>query len=472
MRLRLPVTIVASETLWSREELVAEYPGVFTTTTDSRGSIHVFWAGTSRVESSDSELIFHSEYFQSDWSAMNDVFIASGSGRIEYPNATSTSDGWVHLTWQESGLLMYSRALGERAESAASWSEAVALTPIGYSSHDMCSIATTIETGLMIACATISGQDGRLIAISSTDSGETWDEPQLIAHATERLAPAMANLTVCPDESIHVVWTELELPQGWPPTRVMYSGIGPDSARWTRPTPVASANQGWAVMGCNRVALFVVWNGSAPNGGRFARASDDFGVSWQPTIKISEASGLTSGSPSIVADARSRMHVLMFGDRREGEPTSESLYTVLGSNTASAVQVLSAIGDTEISVGGPKLELVDGNTLHAFWRQEARAGQHSDARIGLWHRQAFIADLPGLEGSGGSTPALRAPTATATSIGRKSPEVGMVEGYSVESIQAPFSTVPKRSSLALVFGAVAAVSFVFVFVRLRMKSGR
>jgi hypothetical protein len=140
-----------------------------------------------------------------------------------------------------------------------------------------------------------------------------WDDALLVANASNPgAAPDELRLAVGPNNSLHAVWAEFELPQGWPPLGLYYADSLDGGQTWTLPRRFAEElhNQP-SVLAGPEDRIYVAWVGAAGRGGKFFQESPDNGRTWEPVVEIVPPPvGGSEGFPVLALDGAGNLHIV------------------------------------------------------------------------------------------------------------------------------------------------------------------
>ncbi len=284
---------------------------------DAYGVVHVFWvegplaptANAAPLNNSVAgpSVIYHTALVGGRWSKPVDVLLSPGNGEARFPEAAADSIGRLHLIWHgPNNTLYYSTADAKRASTASAWSEPKAIGESSFHAGIRVDSRGTIHVvypGL--------GNKGTYYLVSA-DGGNTWSNPVNVASTSREDAAAdYTQLAIDPAGAIHVVWTEFQLPEGWPPLGIFYSRSNDAGATWSAPLRLAADNYDEAMIGASREgAVHVIWNGMVGVGGRYYAQSTNGGRSWsKPAAVIPPGQGGTSGYPDFTIDANGVLHM-------------------------------------------------------------------------------------------------------------------------------------------------------------------
>lgn len=285
--------------------------------TDQEGAIHVFWVDrlSDPRNGEANARIMYSSNRQGRWTTPTDVVDMSGASA---PTAAVDRTGTLSLIWhQTSGNLFRSAAPVESADRAAAWA-----TPTNVQSTNASSDVVAGANGSVFLVYPGKGSSGVSFQ-SSADGGKTWSFPTTVAPAAPGSSSDYTRIAIGPDGTLHVVWTEFQLPNGWPPDGIFYARSTDGGKTWSTPLQVAQTgfNQGSVAAGPNG-EVFIAWNGMSGVQGRYSRRSADLGLTWSdPTYWSAPKStvmtvGGSTGLPGLVIDGAGIANVLFVEDNR------------------------------------------------------------------------------------------------------------------------------------------------------------
>lgn len=315
-----PATARASTNAWSVPKLLYQTShavGEPAVVTDRTGAVHVFWVTRlSAVKyGEETARIYYTRSRGSSWSTPTDVIAMSGASA---PSAAVDRQGLITLVWHGvSGDSFRSQARVERATAAASWDAPVNIGPTNNSSD----VIADSRGGLHLVYVGPGGSG--VFYQSSDDNGQTWSFPVNVSSAGPDAAAEYARMAVAPDGTIHVVWTEFQLPNGWPPLGVYYARSTDGGTTWSPALQIAERGftQGNVTAG-PRGVVYIAWNGMSGVQGRYSRQSLDGGITWsapsllKPPMTSTNDIGGSTGPPGLVVDSAGHAHVLFVQDNR------------------------------------------------------------------------------------------------------------------------------------------------------------
>lgn len=316
----------------------------------------------------------HMQLDDRGWSMSQTIFDFGDSiGQIE---SVCTDDNMLHVIWHEGPKLLYSRVDADNVGLPSSWSKPLQIA----SSLRGSSIATDGKT-LTIGYAVVNQADGSVYMQVSTDGGDNWSEPRLIA--TSAISHALDDVRVAMDVShrIHSAWSEYSLPKGWPPTGVYYASSTDLGLTWRPPSLIASGR--YAQIGVGTVAhdeVHLLWQSTIGGDGTYHQVALDGGQTWRQPDRNDDRGGL-SGPPHFVADAASRMHMIT-GDGHYAYWSNNQFSGFIDLVPAS-VRQLSDLSPGERAI----LAITRGNQLHVVFEVGFRgiwyATQKADISVAL-----------------------------------------------------------------------------------------
>jgi hypothetical protein len=220
--------------------------------------------------------------------------------------------------------------------------------------------------------------------ISSEDNGFTWSTESIISFTnTPDTSADYTHAAITSDGTIHVVWTEYQLPVGWPPLGLYYSHSNDGGQTWSRPIKMADDyyNQITVATFGDRI-VHLAWNGAAGVGGRYHRWSQDGGKSWSSTQSVvPEGFGGSEGPPQLAIDALGTLHLITTFDQRvwysyfqptSGQRWSELTYVPTGDESGIPPIDQPIDPTTQRLIEHPAMAINGGNKLHlVFWDEQS-----------------------------------------------------------------------------------------------------
>jgi hypothetical protein len=372
---------------WTQPQLIFEGRGLINAPTlvaDAYGQVHAFWLfQADTVNNSQQQYVYYTRLDQPTW-PVNDIFVEQSGGATLKAAMTRTGLGimWAGNNFASSGI--------SPAASAQVWSGPLQVDS-GYS-----------ESGLAVA------PDGSLWTIyGSTATNEifvqhlnpdtgNWDAPLLVGTSINiGAAPDGTRLAISADGTMHAVWAEYQLPNGWPPVGLYYTQSTDGGKTWSGRHKIAGSNfnQPNVIVGSGQ-QVYVAWTGTAGTGMKYFQDSQDEGRTWQNQVTVmNQPGGGSEGAPNLAVDSAGNVHMVF-------SHNGCAWHAVRENNTWSAPECLSAGVAANASIESPAMALGLGNQLHVlFWTD----------RHQLWYTKVTL-PIPGQAPL--PTPTLAVPTAT------------------------------------------------------------
>lgn len=195
----------------------------------------------------------------------------------------------------------------------------LALSPIEWIKNSQCIADSGNRFGFVqgyddqLHLTYITG-DGRLEYSSYSPSTGRWSNPRLVHDADEDSAISDTRVAHDAQGRIHVVWSEYEAPNWYPPSGVFYSRSDDGGMNWT--VPLELAGEGHVqpeILAVGDGQVHVIWNGSVRIGNRYHRFSQNGGQTWSPT-HVFDIEGGILGPPAIAVDSLNNAHVILSSD--------------------------------------------------------------------------------------------------------------------------------------------------------------
>jgi hypothetical protein len=291
---------------------------------DSYGRLHFFWSPL------DTPVIYYSRWDGVAWTYPIDVISRE---ETRAPAMIIDHKNIVHLIWNQTQQIYYSNAPIELANQPKAWSPPVAVAN-GFT-HSQ--ILIDAQDNLYIVYPGL-GSSGPYMTMSQ-NSGLNWSEPKSISPTSRQDSAAdYVRAVVTDDGSIHVVWSEYQLPQGWPPIGIFYSQSESYGKSWSIPQKIAGDSYHQVdIANYKDNTIHIAWNGAAPVGGRYHQVSSDGGRNWSNINTLfSKGEAFSDGGPRLVVDQSGNLHMVTTADHRvwytsfDGVSWQEPLYIPTG----------------------------------------------------------------------------------------------------------------------------------------------
>lgn len=346
---------------------------------DNEGRLHLFW---KLIEPPNERgepgrmILYYSQKTATGWSNPVNVLV---SNAISYPTAAVDSFGMLHLMWSgENQRLHYTRVPVEKATDIHEWSKPVLFETTNLSAHLVIDRQETLHV-------VFPGRQAKgIYYMSSTDGGNHWSAVTNVT-PTNRLSTSAdyPRIAISPNGTIHLVWTEFQLPSGWPPTGIYYTRSEDGSKTWLPKVLLAGPNYVQAnIIAPSDDMVHIVWNAIITLQGRFHRWSWDGGNTWSKPAEISSLGG-TEGPPQIAADSYRRIHLIT---TYAGCPNYHDFRNGSWAGPVCLVNLLNPIKNVGWSGYSeePAFAISNGIHLHAvYW----------DDRRRLWYSSYDLGDI-------------------------------------------------------------------------------
>jgi len=347
---------------------------------DQEGRLHLFWKliePANELGEPGEAILYYSQKTRRGWSSPVAIFASSA---INNPTAAVDSYGVLHLMWSgENQRLHYSRVQVDKADDVHSWSKPVLFEPANLSPH------LVIDRRDVLHVVFPGRQAKGIYYMTSSDGGDHWSAAVNVS-PTDRVNTSAdyPRIAVSPNGTIHIVWTEFQLPSGWPPTGIYYIRSEDGGKHWSQKVQFTGPNYDQAnIVAPSDSVVHVVWNAIVTIQGRYHRWSNDGGRTWSKPAQISSLGG-TEGPPQIAADTFGKVHLLSTYD---GCPNYHYFVNGRWSGPVCLVNQSGPIEDIGWSgyVEEPAFAISNGKYLHAvYW----------DDRRRLWYSGFELDHLP------------------------------------------------------------------------------
>lgn len=390
---------------WSTPRLIFETDGTISSpivTADEFGQVHAFWVvRPNETTDPGPNQLFYARLDQPDWQPV-DIFVRDEAfGDL----AAFAAAQRLSLVWQGD---TYAWAGVSPAPSATEWQGPMRL-------HDAvggagAAIGPDQSIWLAYVAPTIQALYVRRFDLASRQ----WEEARWAANAARvQQMPGAVRMAVGADGSLHIAWTEYQLPDGWPPLGVFYSQSYDNGLTWAPPQQMTAQGYNQPNLASGRAGqVYLTYVGMAGIGGKYFTESTDGGRTWGRVEQISVAptDGGSDGAPHILVDAVGDQHVIF-------TQTRCLWYTARRSGSWIWPLCLSAAvpGVVEnIEMPGAALGL--GNQLHVFFWFNKKQLWYMTRTLGIEGRAPLPLSTPTPPPPTAQPTATRAPTPTPTTI--------------------------------------------------------
>ena len=422
---------------WSPPRLVFEGPGrlqFVDLVADKFGQVHGFWSyAPGGLGSRSATQIFHTRVDVTNWQPTDVMLTNSNPTGLVAANL----DPGLLVLWGGSNYGLANNPpratardwLGPFAMQDAFWWSAVASAPDGA----VWQIYSPRET------------PGVYVQRLDPATGY-WDAPLLVGGTVNiNTVPDAMNLAISPQGIMHAVWTEYQLPDGWPPQGLYYARSIDNGRSWTTPRPIAPANynQPNVITGPNG-QVYLAWTGIAGTGGKYFQESLDGGQTWGEVIDIAKTRiGGSEGPPSMALDGAGQLHVVLSDDGCIWHFEREADGQFAPGDCISASLPRQQLKEF------PVLAISQGNKMHVlFWTTYTQ----------LWHVTREL-DIPALPAEPTPTAKVVTPTAVAVTstpppTATHLPDLGPAPSASDTTAAGRTALIASTAPVVLLFAAI------------------
>jgi hypothetical protein len=339
---------------------------------DAAGTVHVFFVEHGK----ESSRLFYLRRDAGGWS--EPIVVLAPTGRVEFPSAAIDPHGWMHVVYAgpSAAQLEYRRVHVSRSTDPDAWSRPQRLTDSGvFSSH----VIATPDGALHLVYAR---RDGNVFYTHSADGGRTWASAVAVSAVdSDREAANGPDIAVDGRGRLHVVWTQFELPRGWPPARALYSRSVDGGHTWSPAREMAGANHGLITIAAHGPdEVHAVWNATAQIGDRDHAWSGDGGEIWTASEHITtQIRGGWTGAATPVFDSAGALHLITSVD---GPRSIERIFHLTRSGTQWSDPEFASDGTVaDDSVEFPSVAISGGNHLHVVYEVDYRQIWYTDRTV-------------------------------------------------------------------------------------------
>jgi hypothetical protein len=373
---------------WTAPKLIFEGRGVINAPTlvaDQYGQVHAFWVfQQDQQTNSPQQQIYYTRLDQPTW-PVNDIF--SGPVGVPTLKASAWQDG-LAILWSGSKLAMSNFA---PKASAQAWSSRGSID----SAYSEAGMATALDGALWVIYGTTSSNE--IVVQRLNPVTKAWEAPRLVSDVVNAgTAPDGTRLSISADGTLHAVWAEYLLPNGWPPIGLYYAQSTDGGLTWTDRHKITGPNfnQPNVVAGPGK-NVYVTWTGTAGAGQKYFQESLDGGHTWQNQVTVmSQPGGGSEGAPNLAVDSAGNIHMVF-------SHNGCVWHTSRQNNVWSAPECISIGVPVNSQIEFPTMAIGLGNQIHVlFWTD----------RHQIWYTSRA---LPVAGQQPLATPTLTIPTATA-----------------------------------------------------------
>jgi len=450
------------ESLWSKPQTIFEDPDGYIANvdlfSDDAGSVHLFWSHNNN--SNQSELLNQNDTYIYYTSKKN----GSTGNFIDILNNHNATLRFSHVLDHTGVLYLVTKSgdtpclnfisLGIQDLSfVKKWDNLRCLEEQGLATP-----AITINHNDVLYVIFIRQGQRNLAIIKSEDKGVSWSLPydfysvSVDAFLSEPVAQT--------DQSgvIHLTWTEMSAPSGYPPKRIMYTNSNDEGMSWSTPFELAGMDQGQQNMAVDKNNIYVIWNGTAGLTGRYFRLSTDGGKTWlgRMDLPTDHSSGGLQGRPAIVVDNTGTVHTLYANDYFLN-------YNTFKNGMWGAPENIAGIGvsKAKTEIDNPFLTISEGNILHAFYCRDYIAADYQTKMIQAKHEPP----LPYIQSTAENI------TPTTNQIEIKTTDQSSVDVEKIKNLPAGKSSTNSQSTILLI-SFISVTGLILIILVMREKKRR
>lgn len=389
---------------------------------DDAGNVYAIWAAGYSENNIAHDLLMMRVQRQGAWLPANDILAPGAGGYAVRASPALDRQGVLHLAYRHPGIIRHTRALASIAETAASWSEPLAVNAgqDGYYPEIAVSDPNTIHvvwTAMVPTAGTpYPGEPCRncsdIFYRQSVDGGETWSTRINLSNTlTGSVRP---QLRLSPDGELFVVWEEGRDTYVGPgkATTSLVSVSHDGGQSWSQPrelgAPGVIAQQPTIGFDANGAAI-VVWRSLSDE--VYFQRSTDGGTSWSdalviPGIAARDWNDTPFDHLHMARDSAGHLHLVTVGQAA----TQSGLGVWRLEWDGERWLAPDLISGNENYPEWPYIAVGQGNQLHVVWFERDAADRFRSGEAGVvyhvWYSTRSV-DAPVQVG-----PAPPTPTAT------------------------------------------------------------
>lgn len=284
-------------------------------TADSAGNLHVVWLSRPGQDTSRPATdVLYARYDGKTWTTPNSVLAISGGYT---PRVAIDRYGWLHMTLGIGQTLMYTRAHSSEADNAHNWMPPKPISSIAFFGSQ----AFLLDSTGVLHVVYQSFNDSTLEYIRSSDGGDSWSGPTILAEETgSDDRPALPDLIEDQQGILHLVWSMTQAPSYYGGEGVYYMRSTDRGLSWSVPQRLDSYADGqndnaW-LASIKEIApntLVVVWDRHARTGLRTFTLSNDGGGQWESPRPVPGNITLQTGLNPILKDGAGNVFLFNAG---------------------------------------------------------------------------------------------------------------------------------------------------------------
>lgn len=343
---------------------------------DTSGTVHLFFLVRRTPQAGLPDTLMYARRDGAGWSVP--IVALGGDDPLTKPAAVVDGLGFVHVTYSgKNGRLIHWRAhLSRLADGPEAWRDQQVLSEGGTLSS-----ALLLE-GTQTLHLAYASRGADIHYRRSDDGGRNWSDPVRVSEVG-----ASSQATDAPRIArdgrgrLHVVWTQFQLPSGWPPMGSYYSRSLDGGAKWSPPRQLSGEGYGAAgVVSRGDGEVHIVWDSLHLIGERVHEWSADGGATWTDPRVITRAIwGGWTGGPALEFDSAGRLHLVTSVD---GPNNVEAIFHLVWDGTTwSEPELVSGGTVAKDSVEFPTLAVSDGNHLHVAYEVDYRGVWYADGVV-------------------------------------------------------------------------------------------
>lgn len=345
---------------------------------DSSGAVHLFFADEGSGPGGRTSVLRYARWADGRWSEPRAVRTSEEKGAIVNPALTLDERGWVHAVY---GGMHWGRLEYRRVHLSELFDDGAWTAPYILSSTGVLHSAVTFgpQRMVFVVYASLAHQ---VFFHGSDDGGRTWTEPRRLSNVDPKLeACDDPRIAIDARGRLHALWTQFQLPRGWPPTGTYYRISDDGGLTWGTARQVSglgTARISIATRGADE--LHLVWN-DAQSRQRVHQWSGDGGATWSTAASIPGVTGAAARALSMVFDEAGTLHlVTSFGGPGGVEPIVHTTWRSDRAAWSAPERISSGMVGAE-STGWPALAIEGGDTLHVAYNGSDRRIWSTEGRI-------------------------------------------------------------------------------------------
>lgn len=270
------------------------------------GAVHVIWNVTPNVRqnpelANEPSSLYYSVLHNNIWSTPIDIVLTQGSA--SYPRIAIDFMGTLHVIYQGNGCLSYTSSVLPETQQVRKWEFPTCLEGPTVSQDLIIDQFNTLHIVYVTP-------NNFLFYKSSHDQGHTWSLPTVISTGIDERFLHMPAIAIDNLKGLHVVWSENQLPDGYPPLGIYYSSSFDEGKSWSIPVILQDGFAAEPAIITDGDNIHAIWGSALAWAKRFYKYSPSHGQFWNETVELVGGGGGLLWQPTLAVDSTNTIHVV------------------------------------------------------------------------------------------------------------------------------------------------------------------